>query len=132
MQSPNEDGQSTSECGDEHTMKHLLVCPILPQHLLMKTWKSSTPELDAAHSIWLELCVVTRDEEELSFYGFQNHGVSCYIVADEWRSHPHLLCMQNDIPIFIIRLHVYTTITWFDDFNINIHNRSHSDVFGFF
>ena len=27
----NEDGPTTCECGDEQTMKHLLVCPILPQ-----------------------------------------------------------------------------------------------------
>ena len=27
----NEDGQKTWECEDEHTMKHLLDCPILPQ-----------------------------------------------------------------------------------------------------
>ena len=27
----NEDGQTTCECGNEQTMKHLLVCPILPQ-----------------------------------------------------------------------------------------------------
>ena len=27
----NEDEQTTCECGDEQTMKHMLVCPILPQ-----------------------------------------------------------------------------------------------------
>ena len=27
----NADGQATCECGNEQTMKHLLVCPILPQ-----------------------------------------------------------------------------------------------------
>ena len=27
----NEDGQTACECGDEQTMTHLLVCPILPQ-----------------------------------------------------------------------------------------------------
>ena len=42
----NEDGQTTSECGDEQTMKHLLVCPHpASAHgtVPMKTWKSSTP-----------------------------------------------------------------------------------------
>ena len=28
----NEDGQTAYECGDEQTMKHMLICPILPKH----------------------------------------------------------------------------------------------------
>ena len=43
----NEDGQTTCECVDEQTMKHMLVCPrsapSCHNRVTKQTWKSSTP-----------------------------------------------------------------------------------------
>ena len=52
----NEDGQTTCECGDEQTMKHLLVCPILPQPCTHEDLEEFNPELDPAPSIGRESC----------------------------------------------------------------------------
>ena len=52
----NEDGQTTCECGNEQTMKHLLVCPILPQPCTHEDLEEFNPELDPAPSIGRESC----------------------------------------------------------------------------
>ena len=59
----NEDGQTTCECGDEQTMKHGYTCwsaPSCHNPVPMKTWTSSTPELDPAPSIGRESCSDSR------------------------------------------------------------------------
>ena len=50
----NEDGQTTCECGNEQTIKHLLVCPILPQPCTHEDLEEFNPELDPAPSIGRE------------------------------------------------------------------------------
>ena len=57
----NEDGQTACECGDEEKMKHVLdSAPSCHNPVPMKTWKSSTPELDPAPSIGRESCSDSR------------------------------------------------------------------------
>ena len=71
MQSPyaemgyNEDEQTARECGDELTMKHMLVCPILPQPCSHEDLHSLTPGL-----IYFDLtnpCRPTLSREQLQF-----------------------------------------------------------------
>ncbi len=58
----NDDGQTTCEYGDEHTLKHLLVFPILPQRCSHEVLEESNPNytlrpaLGGSH-------VVTREED---------------------------------------------------------------------
>ena len=52
----NEDGQTMRECGDEQTMKHLLVCPVMPQPCTNDDLEEFNPELDHAPSIGRESC----------------------------------------------------------------------------
>ena len=56
----NEDGQTTCECGDEQTMKHLLVCPILPQPCTHEDLEEFNPELDPVPIIGRESCSDSR------------------------------------------------------------------------
>ena len=56
----NEDGQTTCESGDEQTMKHLLVCPILPQPCTHEDLEEFNPELDPAPSVGRESCSDSR------------------------------------------------------------------------
>ena len=50
----NEDGQTTCECGDEQTMKHLLVCPILPQPCTHEDLEEFDPRARSCASIGRE------------------------------------------------------------------------------
>ena len=56
----NEDGQTTCECGDKQTTKHLLVCPILPQTCTHEGMEEFNPEVDPAPSIGRESCSDSR------------------------------------------------------------------------
>ena len=48
----NEDGQTTCECGDEQTMKHLLVCPILPQPCTHEDLEEFNPRARSCAQHW--------------------------------------------------------------------------------
>ena len=48
----NEDGQTTCECGDEQTMKHLLVCPILPQPCTHEDLEEFNPRVRSCAHHW--------------------------------------------------------------------------------
>ena len=50
----NEDGQTSCECGDEQTMKHLLACSALPQPCTHEELEEFIPELDHAPCIGQE------------------------------------------------------------------------------
>ena len=62
----NEDGQTACECGDDLTMKHLLVCPILPQPCTHEDLEEFNPELDPVPSMGGSR-VVTREEEAVDW-----------------------------------------------------------------
>ena len=48
----NEDGQTTCECGNEQTMKHLLVCPILPQPCTHEDLEEFNPRARSCAQHW--------------------------------------------------------------------------------
>ena len=48
----NEDGQTTCECGDEQTMKHLLVCPILSQPCTHEDLEEFNPRARSCAQHW--------------------------------------------------------------------------------
>ena len=48
----NEDGQTTCECGDEQTMKHLLVCHILPQPCTHEDLEEFNPQARSCAQHW--------------------------------------------------------------------------------
>ena len=47
-----EDGRTTCECGDEQTMKHLLVCPILPQPCTHEDLEEFNPRARSCAQHW--------------------------------------------------------------------------------
>ena len=48
----NEDGHTTCECGGEHTMKHLLVCPILPKPCTHEDLEEFNPRARSCAQHW--------------------------------------------------------------------------------
>ena len=48
----NEDEQTMCECGDEQTMKHLLVCPILPQPCTHEDLEELNPRARSCAQHW--------------------------------------------------------------------------------
>ena len=63
-----EDGRTTCECGDEQTMKHPLVCPILPQPCTHEDLEEFNPELDPAPSIGRESSSDSRRRKSVCNY----------------------------------------------------------------
>ena len=64
----NEDGQTTCECGDEQTMKHLLVCPILPHPCTHEYMEQFNPRAGSCAQYWAGVvCSDSRRRRRLTF-----------------------------------------------------------------
>ena len=59
-----EDGEATCDCGEEQTMEHLLICPLLPEPCTLEDLEALNDQAKACVQHWTGTCVATREEEE--------------------------------------------------------------------